>query len=75
MPDNFGGLIVAGLVVGTIAAACAFVVSYGSYQNQFMDTRTPRRLALQTAGATFVFFFLACVALPWVFGLFRGLGS
>jgi len=75
MPETLTGLVVAGFVVGTIASTCAFVVSYGSYQNQFMDTRTPKRLALQTAVATFVFFFLAVVALPWVFSVFRGLGD
>ena len=67
--------IIAGLVSGTIAGTCAFVVSFGSYQNQFMDTRTPRRLALQTAIVTFLFFFLAAIALPVVFGSLRRIGS
>jgi hypothetical protein len=74
MPDSFAGLALVALLFGLLAGACAFVISYGSYQNQFMDTRMPRRLALQTAGVTFLFFFAATVALPLIFSALRHMG-
>jgi hypothetical protein len=55
------------VVLATLAAGCAFVIAYGSYHNQFMDTRTPRRLALRTAVTTFLFFLTAALLLPWLF--------
>ncbi len=75
MPDGLLGYAFIGLIFGALASACAFVISYGSYHNQFMDTRTPMRLALHTAGVTFVFFFVACTLLPWVFGMLRHIGG
>ena len=75
MTETAGGWILISLGVGAIAALCAYVVSYGSYQNQFMDSRSAPRLALQTAATTFVFFFLACLALPWLLKALRGVGS
>lgn len=75
MPESFGELAVIGLIFALLAGACAFVIAYGSYQNQFMDTRTPKRLALHTAGVTFLFFFVATVALPWIFSALRHMGG
>jgi hypothetical protein len=75
MGESLGGWIVKCLGVGLIAAVCAYVISYGSYQNQFMDSRSAPRLALQTAGSTFLFFFLACLALPWLLRALRGVGA
>jgi hypothetical protein len=74
MGESLGGWIVVSVGVGAIAAACAYVISYGSYQNQFMDSRSAPRLALQTAGTTFLFFFVACLALPWLLRALRGVG-
>jgi len=59
--------LVIGAVFGGLAAGCAFVISYGSYHGQFMDTRKPGQLALQSAiTAFFVFFFLSGLA-TWAF--------
>jgi hypothetical protein len=61
-PDVSFALVIGG-VFGALAAACAFVISYGSYQNQFMDTRKPLQLALHSAMTAFIaFFVLTCLA-------------
>jgi threonine/homoserine/homoserine lactone efflux protein len=74
IPDSVSQFAVIGVLFAVLAAACAFVIAYSSYQNQFMDTRTPKRLALHTAGVTFLFFLVAAVALPWIFGALRHVG-
>ena len=63
------------VMVSVFAAVCAFVISYGHYQHQFMDTYKPMRLALQAAAVTFLFFMAATAALPWVFRFLRFDGS
>ena len=62
--------MIVGVVLAALAAACAFVISLGSYQGQFMDTRTPMRLALRSALTAFVFFLAAAAVIPWVFRTF-----
>ena len=74
MTETVGGWVVISLGVGVVAAVCAYVISYGSYQNQFMDSRSAPRLALQTAATTFLFFFLVCLALPLILRALRGVG-
>jgi uncharacterized sodium:solute symporter family permease YidK len=70
MPRTFMGLVLFGVIAATLASSCAFVISYASYKNQFMDSRTPMRLALHSAAVTFVFFLVASLAAPWLFGTF-----
>ncbi len=38
-PADFVFALAIGGGFGLLAAACAFVISYGAYHNQFMDTR------------------------------------
>jgi hypothetical protein len=61
-----------GTVFGALAAACAYVISYGEYRQRMLrPDQNPRRMALGTATVTFAFFFVAAVVLSFV--LNRGL--
>ena len=62
-----GLLITIGAVFGLLAAACAYVISYNEYRQRMLRLdQNPKRMALQTAVATFVFMLLAAVILSFV---------
>jgi hypothetical protein len=60
---------VLGLVFGVLAAACAFVISYSEYKRNWSFRGSATNMALRSAAVTFVFFFLAALALGAVFQL------
>ena len=43
-------------IFSLLAASCAFIITYSEYLKHFPDKRTPRKMALRTAFATFTFF-------------------
>ncbi len=48
-----------GLIFGFLAGVIAYLILYGEYVHHFMgDTKRPRKMALQGAIFTFIFFFL-----------------
>ena len=56
-----------GVIFGGLAAACAYVISYGEYRQRMLRLdQNPRSMALGTAVMTFVFFFVACIVLAFV---------
>jgi hypothetical protein len=56
-----------GVLFGGLAAAGAYVISYGEYRQRMLrPDQNPRRMALGTATVTFVFFFLAAVVLSFI---------
>ena len=56
-----------GALFGTLAAACAYVISYAEYRQRMLrPDQDPRRMALGTATVTFAFFFVAAVVLSFV---------
>jgi hypothetical protein len=62
-----GLLITIGAVFGLLASACAYVISYNEYRQRMLRLdQNPRKMALQTAVATFVFMLLAAVVLSFV---------
>jgi hypothetical protein len=62
-----GLLITIGAVFGLLAAACAYVISYNEYRQRMLRLdQNPKRMALQTAVATFVFMLLAAIVLSFV---------
>jgi Zn-dependent protease len=62
-----GLLITIGAVFGLLAAACAYVISYNEYRQRMLRLdQNPKKMALQTAVATFVFMLLAAVVLSFV---------
>ena len=52
-----------GLVFGLLAAACAYVISYGEYKRNWSFRGSASRMALRSASVTFAFFFVAAMAL------------
>ena len=72
MPPSFGFFVFFGSLFGALAAACAFVISYGEYQHHFPGRLRPMRMALQAAVVTWFFFMVASLALPWLLTLVNG---
>ena len=58
-----------GVAFGLLAAACAFVISYGEYKRNWSFRGSASMMALRSAAVTFIFFFLAAVALGFIFQL------
>ena len=58
-----------GLVFGALAAACAFVISYGEYKRNWSFRGSASKMALRSALVTFAFFFLAAILLGLIFRL------
>jgi hypothetical protein len=58
-----------GVVFGALAAACAFVISYGEYKRNWNFRGNATHMALRSALVTFLFFFAAAVALGYAFRL------
>ena len=61
--------VVLGLVFGALAAACAFVISYGEYKRNWSFRGSASRMALRSALVTFAFFFLAAMVLGLIIRL------
>ena len=60
-------LLMLGTVFGVLAAACAYLISYAELRRRFLrPDQNPRRMALQTAVVTFVFFLGAALVLSFV---------
>jgi hypothetical protein len=55
--------IVIGGVFSTLAALCAFVITYGEYLKHYPDKRRPFLIAVKLSVATFVFFMVVSVLL------------
>ena len=58
-----------GVVFGVLAAACAFVISYGEYKRNWNFRGSAVKMALRSAAVTFAFFFLAAMFLAVIFRL------
>lgn len=52
-----------GAVFGLLAAACAFVISYGEYKRNWSFRGSALNMALRSAAVTFGFFFVAALLL------------
>lgn len=60
-----------GVAFGALAAACAFVISYHEYKNNWNFRGSPARMALRSAAVAFAFFFAAGIALAYAFQFVR----
>ena len=58
-----------GVVFGVLAAACAFVISYGEYKRNWNFRGSAVKMVLRSAAVTFGFFFLAALLLSVIFRL------
>ncbi len=60
-------LLMIGTVFGVLAAACAYLISYAELRRRFLrPDQNPRRMAMQTAIVTFLFFIIAALVLSFV---------
>ncbi len=66
---NFQLSAALGVVFGLLAAACAFVISYGEYKRNWSFRGSAVNMALRSAAVTFAFFFLAAILLSVIFGM------
>ena len=57
-----------GVTFGLLAAACAYVISYAEYKRNWSFRGSAAKMALRSALVTFLFFFVAAIAL---FGILR----
>jgi hypothetical protein len=56
-----------GTLFGALAAAGAYLISYAEYRQRMLrPDQNPRRMALETSGVTFAFFFVAAIVLWFV---------
>lgn len=56
-----------GIVFGVLAAACAYVISYGEYKRNWNFRGSAVKMALRSAAVTFAFFFFAAMLLSVIF--------
>ena len=67
LPDILPLYLGIGALFGALGAACAYLISYHEYRQRMLRLdQNPRRMALNTAIAVFVFFVVAAVALSFV---------
>jgi len=66
-------LIIIGLVLGTLAALIAFLVTYGEYSRHFMTKGKALKISLETA--LFIFILFAVIAVVTGFAFPKILGS
>jgi hypothetical protein len=66
---NFQLSAALGVVFGVLAAACAFVISYGEYKRNWTFRGSAATMALRSAAVTFAFFLLAAMLLSVIFRL------
>jgi len=62
--------VVLGVLFSTLAALCAFVITYGEYLKHFPDKRKPLIMAAKMSLAAFVFFMLMSVFMLVMLNLF-----
>jgi hypothetical protein len=61
--------LIVGTVFGALAAAAAYVISYHEYRQRMLRIdQNPRRMALETAAATFAVFLIGSVVLAILLG-------
>jgi hypothetical protein len=58
-----------GVLFGSLAAACAFTISYGEYKRNWSFRGSAVKMALRSAAVAFAFFFLAAMFLGVIFRL------
>ena len=55
------------MLFGALGAACAYLISYHEYRQRMLRLdQNPRRMAMNTAMAVFLFFVIAAIALSFV---------
>ena len=61
-------LLAIGVVFSVLAALCAYLISYHEYRQQMLrPDQDPKKMALGTAAATFIFFVVGSAILSVAF--------
>jgi len=58
--------LIIGLTFSPIAAIMAFLIAYNEYQHHYPTKTKPRKMALEVAIVTFVFFLALSVVIGWL---------
>jgi len=68
VPANLATFVIVGVIFGSLAGLSAFYIAYAEHRQRMRapTERSPEQLAARTAIVTFLFFFLASCALPWI---------
>lgn len=72
MKHVWWGLIVFGVFFSVLAAAAAYLITYGEYVRHFSEWRRARRMALEAAAVAFLVFFAVIVGATVLLGQFGG---
>ena len=54
-------LLIIGLIFGSLGALMAYLITYKEWMHHYQSPKIPRRMALETAVFTFVFFLVVCL--------------
>ena len=58
--------LIIGLTFSPIAAIMAFLITYNEYRRHYSTETKPRKMALEVAIVTFVFFLALSVVIGWL---------
>ncbi len=56
MTHVFSLVLVIGVIFGSLGALCAYLITYKEWEHHYPPPEIPRRMALETAVFTFIFF-------------------
>jgi hypothetical protein len=59
-------LLIIGLIFGTLGSLCAYLITYKEWEHHYPTPEIPRRMALETAIFTFIFFLAIMAIVGWV---------
>jgi hypothetical protein len=62
----FEFILLIGSVFSILAAICSFLITYGEYLKHYPDKKSPLKIALKMAGASFLFFMVMVIILGLV---------
>lgn len=54
-------LLIIGLIFGSLGALMAYLITYKEWMRHYTSPKVPRRMALETAIFTFIFFLVVCM--------------
>jgi len=54
-------LLIIGLIFGSLGALMAYLITYKEWMHHYTLPKIPRRMALETAVFTFIFFLAVCL--------------
>jgi len=59
--EAFYLLLIIGIIFGSLGAICAYLITYKEWQHHYPSPEIPRKMALETAIFTFIFFLMLMI--------------